>query len=354
MGAGSKITIAVDMMSGDHGLDVTTKAVRHFLNKHEDVKLILIGDVVRLKSLEELEHVSLCHADQVVDMDESPVLALKHKKNSSMRLALNLVKSGDAHVAVSAGNTGALVAMSKFVLRTLSGIKRPVLAGMTGAMHAGDSGTLLLDVGATVDAQPEHLHQSALLGSAAFNALTSQHGRPKVGLLNIGAEQIKGNAVVKAAAALLEHETRITFGGFVEGHSLIGCPVDVIVVDGFVGNIVVKTVEGLLKHIKSTLHTLCRKHVWLACFYPILRFVLRAMLGPIKKDTGALLLGVKGLVVKAHGGASVEDWHAVLHTAKTVVENDLLTALQANMAGLVKTNASDNSVPSSAEVTHHD
>lgn len=317
-------TIAVDMMSGDSGLDVTLPAVQHFALKNPDVFFLLVGDADKLGALSDLANVTLVHASECVAMDESPLLALKKKKQSSMRVAIDLVKAGRANVAVSAGNTGALVAISKFVLRMLPGFKRPVLAGMTGALHANDHGTLMLDLGATVDGEPHHLLQYAHLGSAAFKAITGDDASPKVALLNNGAEQIKGNAVVKAAAALFEADVSLNYYGFVEGDQLVGCPADVVVVDGFVGNVVVKTVEGLLKHLKVSTQRLLKTSPWLIAFIPLIRFVLRSALGPVKKDTGALLLGMHGLVVKAHGSASQLDFCAVLTTAKTISQRGLL------------------------------
>jgi glycerol-3-phosphate acyltransferase PlsX len=244
--------IAIDTMSGDNGLKAVVPAALMFLKEYNDTVLILVGDETQL--LDELknqnarpdERLIIQHASQVVTMDESPALALRGKKDSSMRVAINLVKSGEADAAVSAGNTGALMATGRFVLRTLNGIDRPAICA---AIPAAKGHTYMLDLGANIDSTSEHLYQFAIMGSELVHAIDGVE-KPRVGLLNIGSEDMKGNEQVKAAHEKLQRGA-FNYIGFVEGNDIFHGEVDVIVCDGFVGNVALKTSEGLAKMLSA-------------------------------------------------------------------------------------------------------
>src|SRR5664279_3252668 len=245
------VTVAIDCMGGDHGPDVTVHAALDFVRKHEDLCVILVGLEERIRPFLAKHgdaRVSVRHATEVVAMDESPALAIRHKKDSSMRVAIDLVKSGEADACVSAGNTGALMAISRFVLKMLPGIDRPaicaVLPTITGHVH-------VLDLGANVDCTPEHLLQFGIMGASLVAAIEHKD-RPTVGLLNIGEEAIKGNDVVKRAAELLK-DSGLNFIGNIEGDGLFKGEAEVIVCDGFVGNVAVKASEGLAQMMATFL-----------------------------------------------------------------------------------------------------
>ena len=233
------ITIAVDAMGGDIGLSVTVPASVAFLERQNDVKLLMVGDEAKLQAALKsvnapMDRISVIHASEVVDMDEDPRNALRHKKDSSMRVAINQVKEGLAEAAVSAGNTGALMATAKFVLKTIDGIERPAIAKF---LPTSDGGlTCVLDLGANIDSTPEHLLQFAIMGSQLVQAVNPQVKSPRVGLLNIGSEEIKGNSTVKEAYQHLQN-SQLNFIGNVEGDDIFSGEVEVIVADGFVGNV---------------------------------------------------------------------------------------------------------------------
>ena len=243
------ITIAVDAMGGDIGLSVTVPASVAFLERQNDVKLLMVGDEAKLQAALKsvnapMDRISVIHASEVVDMDEDPRNALRHKKDSSMRVAINQVKEGLAEAAVSAGNTGALMATAKFVLKTIDGIERPAIAKF---LPTSDGGlTCVLDLGANIDSTPEHLLQFAIMGSQLVQAVNPQVKSPRVGLLNIGSEEIKGNSTVKEAYQHLQN-SQLNFIGNVEGDDIFSGEVEVIVADGFVGNVALKTIEGTVK-----------------------------------------------------------------------------------------------------------
>lgn len=298
--------IALDAMGGDHGLSVVVPAALKALQQYNDIKLILVGDEAQIKtSLEQHQasahdRLSIKHASQVVAMDELPASAMRNKKDSSMRVAINLVKADEADAAVSAGNTGALMATARFVLKTLPGIDRPaictVIPSMVGHTH-------MLDLGANVDSEAEHLYQFALMGSELARAIDNA-ASPKVGLLNIGQEAIKGNEQVKAANALLQ-ESPLNYIGYVEGDDIYHGDVDVIVCDGFVGNVALKTSEGLAKMVSAQLKKEYSSNLFtkLAALIslPVLKS-FRHKFDP-RRYNGASLLGLQGIVVKSHGGA---------------------------------------------------
>ncbi len=300
------ITVAVDAMGGDHGAHVTVPAVLRFLKDHPDVNVVLVGLPDAIEAELKAHGASVgprlrVHpASEVVLMDESPQSALKNKKDSSMRVAINLVKTGEAHACVSAGNTGALMATARFVLKTIIGIERPAIAKMLPTQRGE---TCVLDLGANVDSTPQQLLQFGVMGSSLFGAVKGKDN-PTVGLLNIGSEDIKGNETVKEAGELLK-VSGLNFYGNVEGNDIYKGTVDVVVCDGFTGNVALKASEGLAKMLIEFLRQEFKRSWWcklLAVFaLPVLsRFKKR--MDP-RRYNGATLLGLRGIVVKSHGGA---------------------------------------------------
>ncbi len=249
------ITLAVDAMGGDQGLAVTVPGATAFLQAHPDVRLIMTGDETQLRQAlnaagAPMERIDICHTTQVVGMDESPQSALKNKKYSSMRVAINQVKEGKAQAAVSAGNTGALMATARFVLKTIPGIERPAIAKFLPSDT--DHVTLALDLGANVDCTPEQLAQFAVIGSELVHALHPQKGQPRVGLVNVGTEDIKGTDTVKQTYKLLQN-SKLNFIGNIESNGILYGEADVVVADGFVGNVMLKTIEGAVKFMSGAI-----------------------------------------------------------------------------------------------------
>jgi len=302
----SLFRIAIDTMSGDNGLQAVVPAALMSLEKYDDIALILVGDeALLLAELESLKkttnnRLSIQHSTQVVTMDEKPASALRGKKDSSMRVAINLVKSGEADAIVSAGNTGALMATGRFVFKTLPGIDRPAICT---SIPATDGHTYMLDLGANIDSSAEHLYQFAVMGSELVRAIDGINA-PKIGLLNIGQEDLKGNEQVKAAHELLQNGD-FNYIGFVEGDDIFHGDVDVIVCDGFVGNVALKTSEGLAKMLSQELKRGYTKSI----FTKIVALVSLPVLNGFRKrfdprnHNGASFLGLNGIVIKSHGGA---------------------------------------------------
>lgn len=300
------ITLSVDAMGGDNGLSVTVPAAVHFLQQKTDARLIMVGDEHALRpALTEanapMQRVQIIHTTEVVAMDEAPQLALKNKKQSSMRLAIEQVKNGAAQAAVSAGNTGALMATARFVLKTLSGVERPAIAKFMPA--ANGHTVLMLDLGANADCTAEQLFQFAVLGSELSNALKPQAAPARVGLLNIGSEEMKGTEAVKHTFQLLKHSS-LNFIGNIEGNDVFGGEVDVVIADGFVGNIVLKTIEGAVKFMGNEI-----KHEFQRNLFTKLGALgaLPALNGfkqrfDPRRFNGAIFLGLRGIVIKSHGG----------------------------------------------------
>lgn len=330
--------IALDAMGGDHGLSVIVPAALEALKQYNDISLILVGDEQKIQAAlaehnsQDNQLISIRHASEVVGMDESPALALKKKKDSSMRVAIDLVKQGRAEAVVSAGNTGALMATSRFVLRMIPGIDRPalctVMPSMTGRTH-------MLDLGANVDSSAEHLYQFALMGSELAKAIDDV-ANPTVGLLNIGQEAIKGNEQVKAANALLT-KSPLNYIGYVEGDGIYLGDVDVIVCDGFVGNVALKTSEGLAKMISEKLkasftRNLLTKLVGLLSL-PVLNS-FRSEVDP-RLYNGASLLGLQGIAVKSHGGADSMAFANAIGIARTEIIKKLPQRINAQIAELL-------------------
>jgi glycerol-3-phosphate acyltransferase PlsX len=314
--------IALDAMGGDHGLSVVIPAALEALKQYADIALILVGDETQINAAlaqhkaAPHEKLKIHHASQVVQMDESPATALKNKKDSSMRVAINLVKAGEADAVVSAGNTGALMATARFVLKTLPGIDRPAICTILPSMNGH---THMLDLGANVDSQAEHLYQFALMGSELVKAI-DDNPNPKVGLLNIGQEAIKGNEQVKAANALLQGSP-LNYIGYVEGDDIYHGDVDVVVCDGFVGNVALKTSEGLAKMVSSHLKQGYTANLFtrLAALIsmPVLKS-FRRKFDP-RRYNGASLLGLQGIVVKSHGGADSLAYANAIGMARTEI-----------------------------------
>ncbi len=298
-------TIALDAMGGDHGPGVVIPAARYALERDSGLKLILVGprDVLQPaveKTGGASDRLRIYHASQTVEMDEAPAVALRSKKDSSMRVAVNLVKDGTASACVSAGNTGALMATARFVLKTLPGIDRPAICSALPTMSGH---THMLDLGANVESTPQQLVQFAIMGAVLVSAVDHTEN-PSVGLLNIGHEDIKGNERVKETSRLLS-TTDLNYAGFVEGDDIYKGIVDVVVCDGFVGNVALKSSEGVARMISQylkeefTRNLLTRFSGVLAT--PVLR-ALRRKMDP-RRYNGAFLLGLRGIVVKSHGSA---------------------------------------------------
>lgn len=300
------LIIAIDAMGGDIGPQVTVAAADDILKKHPEVTLILVGledqiqAQIQAMNIAPSDRLIVHPASEVVAMDEAPSQALRKKKDSSMRVAINLVAEGHANAAVSAGNTGALMATAKFVLKTLPGIDRPAimttLPNMKGHTH-------MLDLGANVDSSAEHLFQFAVMGSVTASAVDNVKN-PRVGLLNVGSEAMKGNAQVKAAEPLLQN-SNLNYIGFVEGDDIYNGSVDVVVCDGFVGNISLKSTEGVAKMITQFMKEEFGKNLFTKLIGLIAMPVLKSFKRRVdhRRYNGASLLGLKDIVIKSHGGA---------------------------------------------------
>jgi glycerol-3-phosphate acyltransferase PlsX len=331
------VTVAVDAMGGDHGPAVTVPASLRFLEDTPDARVILVGlkepleaALARQKSSAR-DRLSIHAAAEVVDMDEPPADALRRKKDSSLRVAVNLVKEGGADACVSAGNTGALMAIARFVLKTLPGIDRPAIASQ---LPTRKGETTVLDLGANVSCTAPQLLQFAAMGSALVTAVDGIE-RPSVGLLNIGEEDIKGNEVVKEAAELLK-ASGLNFHGNVEGDDIYKGTTDVVVCDGFVGNVALKTSEGLAgmlyEFLKAefTRNPLTRLAALLA--YPVLMGFKRRI--DPRRYNGATLVGLKGVVVKSHGGADVLAFRHALAKAHAEVAHGVLDRIAQRMTAM--------------------
>ena len=299
------LTVSIDAMSGDGGTGIIVDAVRTVLAKRDDVHLVLVGDPDHINRhigsvpLPEGRY-SIVSSSEVVTMDDSAAAAIRNKKKSSMRIAINLVKDGSADACVSAGNTGALMAISKFVLKTVKGIDRPAIAAIIPAINGH---THMLDLGANVDSSAKNLYQFALMGSILAQAVDGIE-RPRVALLNIGSEAIKGNEQVKLAAPLLANSS-LNYIGFVEGNEIYTDKVDVVVCDGFVGNVSLKTSEGVARMVSHYLKEEFKRSLWNKMVGLVARPILQAFGNRIdpRRYNGASLLGLQGVVVKSHGSA---------------------------------------------------
>lgn len=327
------ITLAVDCMGGDHGPDVTLPACRQFLENHPEARLLLVGQPAHVQGLVH-ERASVVAATEVVTMDDPVEVALRRKKDSSMRVAIQQVKEGTAQAAVSAGNTGALMAIARYLLKTLEGIDRPAIA--FGLPNAKGTDTTMLDLGANVDCTAEHLLQFAVMGSALVSALKNRDA-PSVGLLNIGEELIKGSEVSKKAGELLRSAASsddLNFYGNVEGNDIFKGTVDIVVCDGFVGNVALKASEGVAAMIAGGLKEEFSRNIFtkLAALiaYPVLSALMRRM--DHRRYNGAALLGLRGLVFKSHGSADALAFEQALNRAYDAARNNLLDRVRARVA----------------------
>jgi len=332
------ITLALDAMGGDHAPGIVLDAAVQALRRHPELHLILVGqesilrdELARRNVLNEVR-LSVHHASEVVAMDESPALALRGKKDSSMRVSIDLVREGRAQACVSAGNTGALMATAKFVLKTLPGIDRPAICTMlpTAAGH-----THMLDLGANVECSAEHLFQFAVMGSVLASAV-DHNPNPRVGLLNVGAEAIKGNDTVKAAARLLE-ASPINYIGYVEGDDIYKGTADVVVCDGFVGNVALKASEGVAKMISGHLRDSFKRNP----FTKLAALISMPVLNSLKQRfdprryNGASLLGLQGIVIKSHGGADAFAFGHAIDTAIHEVEQAVPSRIDSQLETLL-------------------
>ncbi|MCK5812633.1 MAG: phosphate acyltransferase PlsX [Cocleimonas sp.] len=336
--------ISLDAMGGDNGFPVVVAAAIEALQEYEDIALVLVGDEKKLT--EELKkhknthtnRLSIHHASQAVAMDESPALALRKKKDSSMRVAINLVKQGDVDAVVSAGNTGALMATARFVLKMLPGIDRPALCT---AIPNSITHTHMLDLGANIDSSAEHLYQFALMGSELVNAIDDIDA-PRVGLLNIGEEEMKGNEQVKLAHELIK-QGNFNYQGFVEGNDIFSGKVDLIVCDGFVGNVALKTTEGLAKMLSTELKAGFTRNIFSKLAALISMPVLKTFMKRFdhRRYNGASLLGLQGIVVKSHGNVDALAYAKAIGIARKEVKAQLHLRIKTTLEAMMKEKIKD-------------
>lgn len=322
--------IAIDAMSGDFGPRVIVPSTLKYLQDNPGLSVLLVGDESQISPLvhsRDSHRIKVIHTTDVVPMDEKPAVALRSRKKSSMRMAIDLVKSGEAGACVSAGNTGALIAIARHVLRTIEGVYRPALCG---AVPSLDSHSYLLDMGANVDCDAGQLLQFALMANVLVKAVDKKKS-PTIALLNNGEESIKGNRQVREAAELLAHHPDINYIGYLEGHKIYEAAADIIVCDGFVGNIALKASEGVAKYVVDKIKQQISAD-------PISRFLsifamleLRRIKGKVdpRRFNGASLLGLKGIVVKSHGHADAEAFYYAIHHATQMLSADIIQQLDA-------------------------
>jgi glycerol-3-phosphate acyltransferase PlsX len=324
-------------MGGDHGAHVTVPAAVDFVREMDDARIVLVGtpDVIEA----ELKHrgtraddrIHIKQATEVVAMDEPPASALRSKRNSSMRVAVDMVKNHEADACVSAGNTGALMAISRFVLKMLPGIERPAIASFLPTQRGH---TCVLDLGANVDCTAEHLLQFAVMGSSLVSAV-DHVDKPTVGLLNIGEEEIKGNETVKQAAELLR-DSGLNFYGNIEGTDIYKGTTDVIVCDGFVGNVALKTSEGLAQMLAMYLREEFGRNFFTRISGAVALPVLNAFRRRVdhRRYNGASLLGLRGIVVKSHGSADSFGFRFAIRRAYEEARHDVLHRISERMAAI--------------------
>lgn len=318
--------IAIDAMGGDFGPCEIVPAIAHVLKRHDDLEVIVVGreeEILAEMNKSHLvagERIRVVHTDEVVEMDELPSNALRNKKNSSMRIAIELVKDKEAHACVSAGNTGALMAISRYILKMLPGIDRPAICSI---MPGLDGHTHLLDLGANINSSSDQLFQFALMGTELTCAVENIEN-PSIGLLNVGSEEIKGDDRIKQAALLLSN-SHLNYIGFVEGTDIFTGKVDVIVTDGFTGNVALKASEGVARlvghHVRMEFTGSLYGKLSALITMPILRKIKRRI--DPRRYNGASLLGLRGIVVKSHGGADRVSFASALEEARMEVKKDI-------------------------------
>lgn len=348
-----KVVIAVDAMSGDHGIKSTVPAAAHMVKRFDNLYLILVGNEevlrVALKKCHanELERITIQHASEIVSMDERPSSALRSKKDSSMRVAINLVKQDVANACVSSGNTGALMATARFVLKMLPGVDRPAILS---AIPGFDKNTKknkpfhMLDLGANVDCSATHLFQFAVMGSIHCSNIDASTPRPRVALLNIGAEEIKGIEPIKQASKMLQACDAINYVGFIESNDIFFDKADVIVCDGFIGNTVIKTIEGTIQFAKYSVKSIflggLLAKLWSIMAIPALLYVKKRL--DVRHYNGATFIGLKGIVVKSHGGADVLAFEAAIEEAMHEVEKDIPSKIHHELAEILGGNHNES------------
>jgi glycerol-3-phosphate acyltransferase PlsX len=334
-------TIAIDAMGGDYGLAVTVPAALQALAQHPHLHLILVGDAVQINealadSSVNTDRLKVQASSQVVNMDDQPAVALRTKKDSSMRVALNLVKTGTAQACVSAGNTGALMVIARFVLKTIPGVDRPAIIATLPTIIE-DKVVRVLDLGANVDSTANNLFQFAVMGSLLSSAVDGI-ASPRVALLNIGSEEIKGNEQVKETAHRLLGCNVVNYVGYVEGDEMFSGQVDVVVCDGFVGNVSLKTLEGAAKLFLHYTQLAYRKNLWTKfaaiISKPAFKFLKHAI-DPGRRN-GASLVGLRGIVIKSHGGADVAAFTNAINQAVTQVRENVIAQIEKQTALLLE------------------
>jgi glycerol-3-phosphate acyltransferase PlsX len=334
------VTIALDCMGGDHGLPVTIPAALSFLDQRAEARVVLVGDAesivnaLRARNRADDPRIRVQHASEIVGMDDPPAIALRGKRDSSMRVAVDLVKNGEADACVSAGNTGGLMAISRFVLKMMPGVERPAIASMVPTMRGR---CCVLDLGANVDCTALHLLQFAVMGAALYSVVEKVE-RPSVGLLNIGEEDIKGNEVVKQAGELLK-TSGLNYYGNVEGFDIYKGTTDVVVCDGFVGNVFLKSSEGLARMLASYLQEEFKRSVFsrlvALASLPVIN-AFRRRVDP-RRLNGASLLGLRGIVVKSHGSADALAFEVAIDRAWEEANRGILERIREHLPPLDET-----------------
>ena len=338
-------------MGGDHGPSVTIPAAISFLARESEAELILVGleEVLRAElkkhKAESNPRLAIVHASETVTMDDPLEVALRRKKDSSMRVAIELVKDGKAQACVSAGNTGALMAISRYVLKTMAGVDRPAICSILP--NQKDCPTYMLDLGANVDCEPHHLHQFAIMASVLVSAMEGI-ARPTIGLLNVGTEDIKGNEVVKATSLLLQADHArggLNFFGNVEGNDIFKGTTDIVVCDGFVGNVTLKAIEGLARFMGTTLKAEFKRNIVSMIGALVGGRALKAFKDKMNPSryNGASLLGLRGLVFKSHGGADSYSYEWAIKRAFDAAKYNVQEQVSSKIAELMpRTPENDN------------
>jgi len=337
------IRISIDCMGGDRGPAVIVAAAVSFVKRTDDVQVILVGQEqiiqAELKKSRHESHprISVVNASEIVTMEDTLEVALRRKKDSSMRVAVNQIKDECADVCISAGNTGALMAISRYVLKTLPNVDRPAICSILP--NQKNKPTYMLDLGANVDCEPQHLQQFAIMGSALFAAVEGQ-ARPTVGLLNVGEEDIKGNELVKKTALLLRQEHArgvINYFGNVEGNDIFAGTTDIVVCDGFVGNVTLKAAEGLGRFVKTVLTSEFKRNIFTMLGALVARGALKAIASRLNPSNynGGSLLGLRGLVIKSHGGADAYSFEWAIQRGYDAAKNNVLCHIEKAMEELV-------------------
>lgn len=339
------ITVAIDCMGGDHGPHVTVPAALDYLHHDPEANIVLIGipDAIEAElqaaNTKSGTRIRIHPASEVIGMDESPASALRNKKDSSMRVAINLVKSGEAQACISAGNTGALLATSRFVLKTIPGVDRPALAVILPTISGH---TYVLDLGANIDCTAEHLFQFAIMGASLVSSVENKPS-PSVGLLNVGEEEIKGNEIVKQAAELLR-SSGLNFYGNVEGNDIYKGTTDVVVCDGFVGNITLKTSEGLAQMLGSYLRQEFNRNLLTKLAGIVAMPVIKSFKRRVdhRRYNGASFLGLRGIVIKSHGSADKYAFSFAIKRAADEVRGGMLRRISERVAEFSRNSSIDS------------